>query len=58
LIQTTEVAGMSGSYLHWGVIQISLTNFVVIVVMVVVFALAITVPMRGHRHDHDRKDQS
>lgn len=48
---------MSGSYLHWGVIQISLTNFALIIAMVVVFALAIAVPMRGHRHHKDRKDQ-
>jgi uncharacterized membrane protein len=48
-----EVADMSGSYLHWGVIQISLTNFVLIVAMVVVFALAIVIPMRRHRRDED-----
>jgi hypothetical protein len=48
---------MNGSYLHWGVIQISLTNFLIIVLMLVVFALAITVPF-GRRHHHEnRKDQ-
>jgi uncharacterized membrane protein len=49
---------MSGNYLHWGVIQISVTNAVVILVMVVVFALAVAVPMRGRRHDKSGKDQS
>ena len=49
---------MSGSYLHWSVVQISLTNFVVIVVMLVIFALAIVVPFGGHRRQQDRKDQS
>jgi uncharacterized membrane protein len=49
---------MSGSYLHWGVIQLSLTNAVVILVMVAVFVLAIAVPMRGRRHDGNRKDES
>ena len=49
---------MSGSYLHWGVIQISVTNAVVIVAMLVVFALAIAVPMQTRRHDRNRKDES
>lgn len=31
-------------YLHWGVIQISLTNFLIIVTMLVLFLLALLVP--------------
>lgn len=39
-----------GHYLHWGVIQISVANLVVIAVMVVVFALAVLLPFpRGRR---------
>ena len=39
-----------GHYLHWGVIQISLANFVVIVAMVVVFAAAVLLPFpKGRR---------
>jgi hypothetical protein len=34
-------------FLHWGVVQISLTNFIIIVVMVVLFALALIVPFPG-----------
>ena len=34
----------SGRYIHWGFIQISVANFVVIIVMVIVFALAILLP--------------
>ena len=34
-------------YLHWGVIQISLTNFLIIVFMVVVFLLALVLPFPG-----------
>jgi hypothetical protein len=34
----------SGKYIHWGFIQISVANFVVIVLMVVVFVLAILLP--------------
>ena len=37
------VAG-GGRYLDWGVIQISLTNFLIVVAMVVVFVLALVVP--------------
>jgi hypothetical protein len=48
---------MNGSYLHWGVIQISLTNFLIIVLMLVVFALAIAVPFGHRRPDENRKDQ-
>jgi len=47
----TLLAG-AGHYLHWGVIQISLTNFLIIVGMVVVFVLALIVPFPGGR-EHD-----
>jgi uncharacterized membrane protein len=53
-----EVIIMGGSYLHWGVVQISLTNFVVIIVMLVIFALAILVPFGRHHHDENSEDQS
>ncbi|MCW2674760.1 MAG: hypothetical protein JWP14_3349 [Frankiales bacterium] len=33
-----------GHYLHWGVIQISLANLVVIGVMLLVFVLALLLP--------------
>ncbi len=33
-----------GRYIHWGFIQISVANFVVIILMVVVFVLAIVLP--------------
>lgn len=33
-----------GHYLHWGVIQISVANLVVIGVMVVLFVVALLVP--------------
>jgi len=46
---------MSGTYLHWGIIQISLTNALVIVIMLVVFALAVLVPFNKR---HDRGDRS
>lgn len=43
----------SGRYIHWGFIQISVANFVVIVLMIVVFLLAILLPFPRH----GRKDQ-
>jgi hypothetical protein len=43
----------SGDYIHWGFIQLSVANFVVIVLMLVVFVLAILLPFprrkRGDR---------
>jgi hypothetical protein len=45
----TGVLGGHAYFLHWGVIQLSLANLVVIVLMLVVFALAVIVPFpRGH----------
>jgi hypothetical protein len=33
-----------GHYVHWGVIQISVANLVVIIVMIVIFMLALLLP--------------
>jgi hypothetical protein len=46
-------------YLHWGVIQISLTNFLIIVFMVVLFLLALVLPFpgsSGEEYDEERSD--
>ena len=37
-----------GRYIHWGFIQLSVANFVVIILMVVVFVLAILLPFPKH----------
>ncbi|MGP0030266.1 MAG: hypothetical protein ACLPVF_07140 [Acidimicrobiales bacterium] len=37
-----------GHYLHWGFIQLSVANGILIVLMVVVFVAAIAVPFRRH----------
>ena len=34
----------NGRYIHWGFIQISVANFVVIILMIAVFVLAILLP--------------
>ena len=39
----------AGTYLHWGVIQISLTNALIILGMIVLFALALVLPFPGAR---------
>ena len=41
--------GGTGHYVHWGFIQISVANLVVIFLMVVVFVLAIVLPFPRHR---------
>ncbi len=39
----------AGKYVHWGVVQISYTNLLIIVLMLVVFALALVLPFpTGH----------
>jgi hypothetical protein len=51
-----SAAGLLGGhahFLHWGVVQISLANLVVIVLMLVVFALAILAPFPHARDDTD-----
>ncbi len=44
-------AGLNGPghYLHWGFIQLSAANAIVIVAMVVVFVLALVLPFPGSR---------
>jgi len=39
----------SGNYIHWGFIQLSVANFVVILLMIVVFILAIALPFPRRR---------
>ncbi len=40
--------GGTGHYIHWGFVQISLANLVVILLMIVVFVLAIFLPFPRH----------
>jgi hypothetical protein len=44
----------AGKYIHWGVVSISLTNFLIIVGMIVIFGLALVVPFPG-AHEHRRQ---
>ena len=51
MIVATGLLGHHAYYLHWGVVQISITNFVIIVLMIVVFVLALVLPFPGGRAD-------
>ncbi|HXY43554.1 MAG TPA: hypothetical protein VEH29_05165 [Acidimicrobiales bacterium] len=46
-----------GHYLHWGAVQISVANLIVIVLMLVTFVLALVLPFHGQavsRHEAER----
>lgn len=45
--------GGAGKYIHWGFVQISLANLIVIAVMIVLFVAAIALPFP--RHETRRK---
>jgi len=51
VITATGLLGGHAHFLHWGVIQISLANLIVIVVMLVVFGLAVVIPFTQDHHD-------
>jgi hypothetical protein len=38
-----------GCYVHWGVVQISVANLVVILVMIALFVAALLLPFPGNR---------
>ncbi|MEO6144817.1 MAG: hypothetical protein ABIP19_12630 [Dermatophilaceae bacterium] len=45
-----------GRYVHWGVVQISVTNLAIIASMIVVFVLALLVPFpHGRDSQADRE---
>jgi hypothetical protein len=41
-----------GHYIHWGFVQISVANFVVIILMIAVFVLAILLPFPRRKGPH------
>ncbi len=42
-----RVTEAGGYYIHWGVVQISLANLLVVIAMVAVFILALVLPFPG-----------
>lgn len=53
MISAAGLLGGHAYFLRWGVIQISLANFVIIALMLAVFALALVVPFPHSREDAD-----
>ncbi len=51
MIAASGLLSKPAYFLHWGVIQISLANFLVIVAMIVVFVLALVLPFPHGRQD-------
>ncbi len=52
-----DLHSAAGHYLHWGVIQISLANLLIIFAMIAVFVLALILPFPGSHADvHDTED--
>ncbi len=47
----------AGRYIHWGVIQISLANLIIIGVMVLVFILALVVPFPSGHGDRPNQEE-
>ncbi len=44
-----------GHYIHWGFIQMSYANLIVIILMIIVFVAAILIPFPRHKsHEEDR----
>lgn len=51
VLATSGVVNLNhtGNYVHWGVIQISVANLVVIGIMLLLFILALVLPFPGRR---------
>ncbi len=57
VIAAGALLGGHAHFLHWGVIQISLANLIVIVLMLIVFALALVLPFPGSRDDEQASSE-
>jgi hypothetical protein len=49
--ETVSAAG--GDYIHWGVVNIGVTNLLIITAMVLIFVLAILLPFPHREPDGD-----
>ena len=54
---TTVLASEAGTYVHWGVIQISLSNLIIIGLMLVLFLLAILLPFPGNSRERESRNR-
>ncbi|MDQ2797286.1 MAG: hypothetical protein M3Y06_09005 [Actinomycetota bacterium] len=55
MIMAAGLLGGHAHFVHWGVVQISLANLIVIVLMLVVFVLAVVLQF-AHSRDTDDDD--
>ena len=57
MISASGLLSKPGHFLHWGVVQISLANLIVIITMIVIFVLALVIPFpHGRRDAEERRD--
>lgn len=54
MTRSAGLLGGTGHYVHWGVIQISVANLVVIALLVVAFILALVLPFPGRPRRRSR----
>ena len=47
----------AGTYVHWGWVQISVANLVVIGLMLLIFAAAVFLPLGRHPERYETEDQ-
>lgn len=55
-MSSSGLLGGHAYFLHWGFIQLSLANLIVVLLMLVVFAVAVIVPM-PHPDDEVREGE-
>jgi large-conductance mechanosensitive channel len=57
MLSAHGLLGGHAYFLHWGVVQISLANFIVIALMIVIFVLALVLPFpHGRQRDETRSE--
>jgi hypothetical protein len=56
VISAGGVLSKPAYFLHWGVVQISLANFLVIVAMIVIFVLALVIPFPSRDDSASQED--
>jgi len=50
---------VAGHYVHWGVVNVSVTNLLIIGAMLIVFVLALLVPFpKAHEDEPDERGRS
>ena len=54
MMASTALASGAGTYVHWGVLQTSLANLIIIGLMLALFVLAILLPFPSHRRGRGR----